>query len=156
MTFPNLSLQSRQGIEKLSRPIERFCNLAESTPIQMISRELQPSKNEVSTKMKKPIEIVNLNSDGFPVATNDSVFIVEEVIDVTVDMGNSSSLPLAEYLAEKNKSLTLDSSFQLTQAGHPNSNVNHAQAQTLTLTSPSLNTTLVQQQQSVFFINQGE
>jgi hypothetical protein len=144
LSFNHSNLQSRQTVEKLS---DRFSNLVES------SGESKTLTNDVSIPMKKPIEIVNLNSEGFPVATTDSVFVVEEVIDVTVDVGDSSSLPLAEYLAKENKPPSIAANFQFSQADHHVFDVNHLQPQTLPSFSPD--STLLPQP-PVFYINQGE
>jgi len=57
--------------------------MTEPLPLQTISKsQIQPAK--------KPIQIVNLNSEGFPVGVSDGVFVVEEVMDITIDLLENS------------------------------------------------------------------
>ena len=64
---------------------------------------------------KKSISIVDINPNDMTVTTsNENVFEVEAVMDVTIDIGKATTLTLADYLA---RGVTSESSSTLQNCG---------------------------------------
>ena len=71
-----------------------------------MSAQMTPSSSD-HVIGKKSISIVDINPNDMTVTTsNENVFEVEAVMDVTIDIGKATTLTLADYLAQGTTSET--------------------------------------------------
>ena len=84
-----------------------------------MSAQMTPSASD-HVIGKKSISIVDINPNDMTVTTsNENVFEVEAVMDVTIDIGKATTLTLADYLARgatSEASSTLHSCGQLSSS----------------------------------------